>query len=235
MNKLFTSFIFMTLLSLSAYCASNYTYSQNQPEYGYDVNYGYEYSNLQGHAVYVPAGITCKGILSQDISSQSAVVGQTVSVVLDEDFTYNGSVVAPVGSTVNGTIASNQKAGYGNRNAKMMIRFTTIQTPYGNTIPINAVVATSDSTGLLKGGTVKDSAKEYAKDAAIGAGAGAVLGTAMGALSSGSVGRGAVYGTALGAGLGAAKRASNKGASINIPANSVIDLYFTQPVTFTAQ
>ena len=106
MNKLFASVVLVGLLSLSANCASNYTYTQNQPEFGYDVNYGYENSNLQGHAVYVPAGITCKGLLSQDLSSQSAVVGQEVNVILNEDFIYNGSVIAPVGSTVNGSIVS---------------------------------------------------------------------------------------------------------------------------------
>lgn len=235
MKKVLSILVLSNMLAICTFAGSNYAYTQYSPNYGYDMNMGYENSNLQGYAVYVPAGVTCKGLLSQEISSQSAVAGQNVNLILKEDFIYNEKVIAPEGSVVYGTISSIKKAGYGNRNAKMMIRFTSIVTPYGNTIPINAVIATSDSSGMLKGGTAKDSAIEYVRDTAIGAGAGAALGTAMGALSSGSVGKGAVYGTAIGAGLGMARRIADKGEAIYIPANSIINLYFTQPITYTAQ
>ncbi len=235
MKKIFSTLFISSILSTMSFAAGNYGYTGYQPNYGYDVNYGYENSNLQGHAVYVPAGVTCQGVLSQQISSESAIVGQSVSVVLKNDFVYNNQIIAPVGSTIYGSIVSNQKAGLGNRNAKTMVRFTTISTPYGNTIPINAIIATTDLTGVLKGGAMMDSAKEYAKDTVVGAGTGAVLGTAMGALAGGSVGKGAVYGTALGAGVGLLKRTADKGEPVLIPANSVVNLYFIQPITFTAQ
>jgi len=117
----------------------------------------------------------------------------------------------------------------------MQIRFTMIRTPYNNTIPISAVIATNDNSGVLKGGTKKDAAKEYVKDAAIGSAAGAVLGTAMGPLSGGSVGKGAVYGTALGGGIGLAKAVANKGDDITVPANSKVNILFDQPITLSAQ
>lgn len=192
-------------------------------------------SNLQGYALFVPAGVTCNAVLSQAINSKSAVVGQSVTAILMEDFTYNGSLIASSGSTIIGSIVQTRKAGFANRDAQIQIRFTTIRTPYNNIIPISAVIATSDSTGVLKAGTAKDAAKEYAKDTIIGAGAGAALGTAMGALSSGSVGKGAIYGTALGAGIGVIKGAANKGDDIVIPANSQINLLFDQPITLGAQ
>jgi len=216
------------LIGLNCYAASNYNYTAPQTYNNYN-------NNLQGYALFVPAGITVNAVLSQEINSQSAIVGQSVSAVLTEDFIYNGQIIASSGSTILGSVVENKKATFGNRNAKMQIRFTTIRTPYNNIIPISAVVATSDSTGVLKGGTAKDSAKEYAKDTVIGAGSGAVLGTAMGALSGGSVGRGAVYGTAVGAGIGLVKRAADKGENIVIPANSQINILFDQPITMTAQ
>lgn len=206
-----------------------------------DVNYAYKAlgsqseSNLQGYALYVPAGTSVNAVLSSEINSQSAVVGAVVNAVLMEDFVYNGTVIACAGSIIGGSIVQNKKAGFGNTNAKMQIRFTTIRTPYNNVIPISATIATSDMTGVLKGATTKDSMKEYAKDTAIGAGAGAVLGTAMGALSSGSVGKGAIYGTALGAGMGIVKNVAEKGENILIPANSQISIYFDQPITLGAQ
>ncbi len=235
MKKIFSILSILSIFSTMSFAAGNFDYSNNQSSFGYDVNYGYQNSNLQGHAVYVPAGVTCQGVLSQQISSESAIVGQSVSVILKNDFVYNNQVIAPVGSTIYGSIVSNQKAGLGNRNAKTLVRFTTISTPYGNTIPVNAIIATTDLSGMLKGGAAMDSAKEYAKDTVVGAGAGAVLGTAMGALAGGSVGKGAIYGTALGAGAGLLKRTADKGEPVLIPANSLVNLYFIQPITFTAQ
>ena len=225
----------MTAINVSgAMAASNYQYSTAQPVY--DVyNSQYAGGNLQGYALYVPAGTTCQAVLSQEINSQSATVGQVINAILTEDFTYNGTTIATAGSTISGTVVSNRKAGFGGKNAQMQIRFTTIRTPYNNVIPISAIIVTDDSTGILKGGTAKDATKEYAKDTVIGAGAGAALGTAMGALSGGSVGKGAIYGTAIGGGLGVAKAVATKGEIISIPANSRLNLVFDQPITLGAQ
>ena len=215
MNKkaLFALLLISGLLGVNISCTlaeENYVYTPQVPK---------ESPNLQGYALYVPAGITLDTVLSCEINSQSAVIGQNINAILVEDFIYNGTIVASAGSVINGTIVSN----------------TTIRTPYNNIIPISASIATDDLSGVLKGGTAKDSAIEYAKDTAIGAASGAVLGTAMGALSSGSVGKGAIYGTALGAGMGLIKGASEKGESVIIPANSKITLYFDQPITMGAQ
>lgn len=225
-NILLSVVVIMIMASASVFAKENYFYttSQNQNE-----------TNLQGYALYVPAGVSVSAVLSNEINSQSSVVGSIVNAILVEDFIYNGTTIASAGSTINGSVVSVQKAGFANRNAKMQIRFTTIRTPYNNIIPISATIATNDSSGILKGATIKDSAINYTKDTVIGAGSGAVLGTAMGALSGGSVGRGAVYGTALGAGMGIIKGISEKGESILIPANSQISIYFDQPITIGAQ
>ena len=122
----------------------------------------------------MPAGITCSAVLSNEINSRNAIVGNGVNAVLMEDFSYNGSIIASAGSVINGSVVFVKKARFGKRNAQMQIRFTTIRTPYNNIIPISAMIATNDLSGVLKGGTVKDSLKEYAKDTAIGAGSGAI-------------------------------------------------------------
>lgn len=205
---------------------TNYTYTPPKIETN---------TNLQGYALYVPSGITLEAVLSNEINSANSVVGNSVNAILMQDFMYNNTLIAPAGSVISGNVVSIKKASFGNRNAQMQIRFTTIRTPYNNIIPISATIATSDSTGILKGSTTKDSAMDYAKNTAIGAGSGAVLGTAMGALSSGSVGKGAVYGTALGAGMGLIKGACEKGENILIPSNSQINIYFDQPITLGAQ
>lgn len=224
----------LAIALLTTFCLGA-NFAQGATNYNYTLPQTQTDSNLKGYALYVPAGVTTEAVLSSEINSQNAVVGQTINAVLVEDFIYNGNLIASSGSVISGSIVSIKKAGFGNRNAQMQIRFTTIRTPYNNIIPISATILTNDSSGVLKGATAKDSAKEYAKDTAIGAGSGAVLGTAMGALSSGSVGKGAVYGTALGAGMGLIKGACEKGENILIPSNSQINLYFDQPITLGAQ
>lgn len=230
MQKNILAFAFLTTLLFSGgvtFANVNYSYTPPQID---------KSDNLQGYVLYVPAGITMNAVLSSEINSQNAIVGSVINAILVEDFMYNGTIVASAGSVINGSIVQAKKATYGNRNAQMQIRFTTIRTPYNNIIPISATIATNDLSGVLKGATMKDSAKEYAKDTVIGAGSGAILGTAMGAIkSSSTVGKGAIYGAALGAGMGLIKNVAQKGENILIPANSQVNIYFDQPITLGAQ
>ncbi len=215
------------MFSLNAFAKSNFNYST--PVSAQDE------SNLSGYAVYVPSGVTTSAVLTDEINSQSAIVGQSIKAILVDDFIYNETLIAPKDSVINGVIVQNKKAGFANRNAQVQVKFTTITTPYNQTIPINANIMTEDNSGILKGGTKKDAAVDYTKNVALGAGSGAALGTAMGALSSGSVGKGAVYGTALGAGIGLLKGVADKGDNVLIPSNSQINIYFTQPITLNSQ
>lgn len=230
-NKRILGFLAGSLLMLpmSVFAATNYSYQTPVA-----ANTAQNANSLQGNVIYVPQGCSTTVMLSNALESETATVGSTVTATLVDDFTYNGQTVASKGSTLTGTVVKAQKAGRLNKNGQIQVVFNTITTPQGYSIPVNAVFKTDDSTGILKGGTKIDSAKDYAKNAVIGAGAGAVLGTAMGALSSGSVGKGAVYGTALGGGLGLAKGAVDKGDDVSVPASSYLDVLFTQPITLSA-
>ena len=218
----------MSLLTSAntVYCASNYSFDK--------ATSNTNYSTLQGKVVYVPVGTTASAVLSQEINSQTCSKGTNVYATLDKNFVYEGITVAPAGSMLNGTVVDCQKAGLGNRNGQVEIRFTSIRTPQGYNIPVSAMILTTDGSGVLKGGATKDSAKDYGKNVAIGAAGGAVLGTAMGPLSGGEVGKGAVYGTAVGGGLGLLNAARQSGEDVQIPANAVMDIYFDQPITLTA-
>lgn len=226
-KKIITAIVLSLIFTLyPVYSATNYNYTSSDMKDNSP--------NLQGYALFMPAGVTCSAILSNEINSLSAVAGQTINLVLPTDFKYNGKLIAPSGSTIMGNVVQTSKAGYGNRNAKMLIKFTTIRTPYNNIIPINAVIATTDGSGVLKGASTMDSAKEYAKDAAVGTASGAVAGVIAGAIR-GDVGQGALYGAAIGGTMGLIKRTADKGEEIRIPANSEINILFKQPITLTAQ
>lgn len=204
---------------------------QNQ---GYNGNFNYNYSQLQGNVIMVPANTSFTASTMMPISSETAKAGDSVTFYLASDFYYGNNLIAGAGSRINGTVLQARKGGLANRNGRIEIKFTNIVTPYGQMIPISARIQTDDGTGVLKAGTAKDSAKEYAKDIGVGAAAGAALGTAMGALSSGSVGKGAIYGTALGGGLGLSKTLIERGGNVEIPQGAQMNIVIDQPITISS-
>lgn len=222
-KKLVMALILTGLASNFCYAAANYNYTQKTVKQSSD--------RLQGQVVYVPAGAMVSAVLSNEIDSQTMTLGQNVNATLAQDFYYKDKLIAPTGSTISGTVILVKKATHANRNGQVMIKFSEIVTPQNFAIAISGVMKTDDNSGILKGGTKKDGAIDYAKNTGVGAAGGAVLGTALGALAQGSVGLGAVYGTALGAGAGLIKATIDKGDTVNIPANSVIEIYFNQPIT----
>lgn len=194
-----------------------------------------QFTPLQGKVVYVPAGTAFPATATMELSSENLSLGQSVCIALSNNFYYNNTLVAPIGSSVNGTVIQVKKAGHAGINGQLMVKFTNIVTPYGQMIPISGKIQTDDGTGLIKGGTKMDSATDYAKDIAIGSAAGAVAGVIMGPLSGGKVGKGTVYGTAVGAGAGLAKSLWDKGTPATIPAGTVINIVLDQQITFTPQ
>lgn len=186
---------------------------------------------LKGHIVTVPAGQNIPVITTMALSSENLTLGQNVTVALGSDFYYNGSLIAPAGSSISGQVLEVSKAKRGSMNGKLMVRFTKITTPYGTQIPISAVIKTDDGTGVLVGGTKMDVVKDYGKDLAVGSAAGATAGLVMSALSGGELGRGTALGTAVGAGGGLVKSIWDKGDNVEIPANAGIQLTLTQAIT----
>lgn len=232
--------ILTALLVLSAntvFAAQNYSYQQEAIVPAYDSNaytqesYKVENNTLKGRIVTVPAGQEFRAVLTTPVSSETASTGQVVTMALNSDFYYNGNLIAPAGSTVNGTVIEASRAKHGSLNGKLTVRFTNIITPNGQNIPISAVIKTSDSTGTLVGGTKMDVAKDYAKDLTLGAGAGALAGVIISPLAGGSIGRGTALATAVGAGGGLAKSLWDKGSDVEIPVNAMLELTLTQPIT----
>lgn len=237
-KKLSTLLILSLAFANLAYAKSNFSYQQESAVYnqtGYNAIQQTQYPQnnvLQGNVVMVPAGTAMKANVTTPLSSAYLQAGQGVTLSLNEDFYYNGKIIAPAGSMVSGTVVEASKAKRGSMNGKLCIRFNTITTPYGTQFPITAVIRTDDSSGVLIGGTKMDVTKEYAKDIAVGSAAGALSGLVFGSLASGDkLGRGVALGTAVGAGGGIAKSLWDKGNDVEIPAGASIDLMLTQPAT----
>lgn len=239
LNKGISLLMLVSIVSANASLAKgNYQYQPQYPQPQYQGNYyppqGQTYTpgkTLKGRVVTVPAGMSLNAAVSQPISSEYLTIGQPVYVTLGSDFYYNNCLIAPAGSTVAGTVTVVTKAKYGSMNGSLRLRFTEITTPYGSRIPISAMVKTDDGTGLLKGGTKADVAKEYAKDIAVGSAVGALSGLVASAISGGNKGKGTAIMTGVGAAGGLAKSVYDKGQDVVIPAGSSIELMIDQPIT----
>jgi len=237
MRKKYIIAMLLLFCGSNVLAAQNYSLQPNNqvPSYKADYynndNYKINNNTLKGSIVTVPAGQTFKAIFTSPVSSETAVTGQNVTMALGSDFYYNGSRIAPAGSTIYGSVIEVSKAKHGSMNGKLTLRFTQIITPNGVNIPISAVIKTDDNTGVLIGGTKFDVAKEYTKDVAFGAGAGALAGVVISPLAGGSLGRGTALATAVGAGGGLVKSIWDKGAEVEIPVNATVDLILTQPIT----
>lgn len=240
MQKKISLVLLASLISMNvSLAASNYSYKDGAQVPQYQQNYyngSQQYSSkqtLKGRVVTVPAGQNVTVVSTTPISSSNAYTGQVYTIALASDFYYNGSLIAPAGSSVVGNVVEVTHAKRGSINGKLCIRFNQIITPYGLQIPISAIIKTDDNSGVLVGGTKMDVAKEYGKDMVAGSAIGALSGVVFGALAGGSVGKGAALGTAVGAGGGVVKSVIDKGNDIDIPSGASFDIVLTQPITVT--
>ncbi|MBQ9149538.1 hypothetical protein IJX73_01270 [bacterium] len=111
---------------------------------------------LEAYSLFIPANTTCKAILADSINSKNAIIGQTVTAILLEDFKYKNTTIASKESIIEGTI-TNKTFDSDDKSAQIQVKFTTIRTPYNNIIPISASILTENFDGKLK---PSDSSKE---------------------------------------------------------------------------
>ncbi len=139
MNKkiIISLFFILSFLLKADFClASTDIYNDKSP-------------NLKNYTIFIPQGLKVHAVLSDELNSNNAIVGQVVNVYLLENFKYKNTIIAKAGSTISGTVTKNKKAS--NMPAQTTVRFTSIRTPYNNMIPISAMFETADKTGVLKG------------------------------------------------------------------------------------
>ncbi len=225
MKKLLSTLLLALFGISTVFAGGNYNFNESTE------TQTYKGTPLRGSVISVPAGAVVPAVTTSELSSENLTKGQAVYVSLGSDFYYNNKLIAPMGSSVIGTVTELRSARHGSMNGRIKILFTQITTPQGIQIPIQGVIKTNDGTGVLVGGTKMDVTKEYAKDLAAGSAIGALSGVVFGALAGGNVGQGAALGTAVGAGGGLVKSAIDKGQPVSIPANAQIDIILNQPVT----
>ena len=177
---------------------------------------------LTGSVIYIEDGATFTAMLLSDISSSSLVNNDLISAELDADWIYNGNLIAPAGSVLNGRAIDTKQAGFAMANGQIGLLFDEIMTPDGNIIPLktNKVYITGNSTRALN----------ITKRIAGGAATGLLL-SAISMLLGADPTSAIIAGTSIGAGAGAISAISTKGEEINLIEGSQLQIMLVEPLT----
>lgn len=185
-------------------------------------NYQGQGSVLTGSVIYIQDGATFTAALLSDISSDSIVNNDRVSAELDADWIYNGQLIAPAGSILNGRAVDTKAASYAMANGQIGLLFNEIMTPDGNIIPLktNKVYIVGNSSRAL------NVTKRIAGSAATG-----LLLSAISMLFGADPTSAIIYGTSIGVGAGAISTISSKGEEIRVIEGSQLQIMLTEPLT----
>ena len=170
----------------------------------------------QQKMVAVPAGTTILIRMLDTVDSSKNPPGSRFTATLETNLVVNGKVVVPKGNTVYGRLAESKQAGRATGSSELQLELTDIVVG-GAAYPL----LTSDYQ--VKGSS---SGKRSAKRLLGGAGLGAIIGGIAG---------NAGMGAAIGATAGAVGSVAQKGKSVNVPSETLLEFRLQQPASLPAR
>lgn len=156
-------------------------------------------STPKEHGVTVPAGTSFKVAVATQITSATAMPGDTWTGTVKDPVIVGDRVVIPAGATVNGVVSGAKAAEKGSR-AMLLLSVRSVEVDGKS----HAISAQADS--MIAGSTRARNIGAVAG----GAGAGALIGKAIGG------GKGALIGGLLGAGAATGAVAASKGYQVEV-------------------
>lgn len=166
--------------------------------------------------VTVPAGTSILVRMLDTVDSSKNPPGSRFTATLETNLVVNGAVIVPKGNTVYGRLAEAKQAGRATGSSELQLELTDIVVR-GTAYPL----LTSDYQ--VKGSS---SSKRSARRLLGGAG----LGAAVGAIA-GNAGMGA----AIGATAGAVGSVAQKGKSVNVPSETLLEFRLQQPASLPSK
>jgi hypothetical protein len=156
--------------------------------------------------------------LLDTLNTERNQAGDTFRASLDEPIIFDGNVVAPRGTTVEGIIVDTQQAGRVKGVAEMTLKLNQLRLPSGETV-------------VLETGTIRREGETSMGEDTAKVGAGAAIGAVLGAIGGG--GKGAAIGAASGAGAGTAGVLLTRGKPLILSQETVLSFSLNSPATFT--
>lgn len=208
--------------TMTTYNFDEHTYSQNSAKQQSVAKK--DNTVLRGYVGQVAKGTTFNAYLQSPINTATAQVGDVVTAVLTENWTYNGCIVAPQGSLVSGSLIKARHATYGSMNGRVVINFDNIRTPDGKSFNISTEKI--DFT-VSNEGKISKSAQKVVTSAIVGA----LVGLLIGALSSdASVGSSVAVGAGVGAGGALITSTAEQGVDAEIPTYTEMEITLIKPL-----
>jgi len=164
----------------------------------------------------VPAGTSILVRMLDTVDSSKNPPGSRFTATLETNLVVNGVVLVPKGNTIYGRLAEAKQAGRATGSSELQLELTDIVV-HGTAYPL----FTSDYQ--VKGSS---SGKRSAKRLLGGAGLGAVIGAVAG---------NAGMGAAIGASAGAVGSVAQKGKSVNVPSETLLEFRLQQPASLPAR
>lgn len=177
---------------------------------------------LIGGIVLVTEGETITAGLLSNITSDGLVNNDRISAELDRDWIYNGVLIAPQGSILNGYAVDTKASGLIMANGQIGLEFNELMTPDGNIIPLtsNRVYIIGDTNRAIN----------ITKRVGAGAAVGLVI-SALSMMAGADPAAALISGLAIGAGGGALTAVTSKGEEVQVLEGSQIQITLTEPLT----
>ena len=181
-------------------------------------------SPLQGIVIHIPAGYELEVVLQSSISSQSVVQNDIITAILENDWVYNGNLIAPSGSILYGQVIDAQKAGYAHGNGEIEITFKEILSTTGTKISL--------PNNIVKLSTQINRPVKIAADVIAGSVVGIATGVIYALISGGNVSRGVIYGASAGGAGGLVRSSLQKGQEIEISTGTKLQIKLLDAMNF---
>ncbi|MDQ1708107.1 MAG: hypothetical protein QOJ88_1318 [Pyrinomonadaceae bacterium] len=180
----------------------------------------------------VSAGQLIRVRLNQNITSETARIGDQFTTTVQVPVYASGIEVIPAGSEIMGRVTSVQRASRKSKAGTMGVHFVSLRLPTGIARAINGDLTDVTSKNVSADNEGEVSGRSAMKRNVVFIGGGAATGALIGAIAGG--GKGAGIGAGVGAGLGVAGAYFSKGHEAVVNSGTEFGVVLNQTVSLPA-
>jgi len=192
------------------------------------------FSSLAVSAADIPAGTHVLLKMVNSVSTRTAKAGDQVYLQTASPIAVGGTILVPLGTFVQGTVAEAKRSGRVKGRAEIALHLDTLTFASGKALKIGAPHVDSVDSGESgqkvenDEGTVKQAGTKLQDTGRIAILAGS--GAAIGGLATETV-RGAGIGAGVGGAVGVATALLTRGREVDLRAGSTLDVVFDRPIS----
>ena len=170
--------------------------------------------------------------MNQDISSETARVGDQFTTTVVDPVYASGVEVIPAGSVITGRVTSVNRASRKSKAGTLGVQFVSLRLPTGIARAINGDLTDVTASNVNADNEGEVSGRSATKRNVVFIGGGAATGALIGAIAGG--GKGAGIGAGVGAGLGVAGALFSKGHEAVVKSGTEFGVILNQTLSLPA-